>query len=132
MLTANALVGAVIAVALGTDPSRFSNRLILFVGCGFGLVLSLLWRSLTIEGWRISKAWCQELMKIKVGGSSVLDPYFAWHQVAKKGSSTDVLTGAKRDAIETKALRVINLFVCAYAMGVIVTGGFFVWRWLSK
>jgi hypothetical protein len=119
MLVANTLVGAIIVapVAAGHPPPERNSDLIWLIAGVAGLCLAVIWQRLTVWGWRAAKIPWEYASQFHWEYSENL----ADHYAQKLANSMDP-TG--QDQIQRWALRVIWLFIIAYA-SVIGLGSFF-------
>jgi hypothetical protein len=116
MLTANAIVAAVLgAVALKTEITRKDEWLLLLASI-FGVALSSQWRKLTTRGWEVQKSYISEARNYHwPDHKNAFEVYGEWRERTRRSQK-------KTDGIEIHAQRVIKLFILAYVLIALYAG----------
>lgn len=108
MLTANAIIAAVLGAVTASNGLDKRIAWLLLLSSIFGLALCRIWWTLTHRGWALQHKWVSAAQKFDWKSlQSPFDPYTEWCHEHKCGTGTN-------DWICRSAKHVICLFVFAY------------------
>ena len=114
LLTANAVLGAVLA-ALVTRPIRSGvDAVPMLIGSLLGLSVSIVWWNITRDSWDVSSGWYREIAGY-CDANGLPNPFASfekWHREVKKRAPD------AKDDIRRSAEVVIRLFIIAYVLSV--------------
>ncbi len=109
-LTANAIVGALLAAIATKDKVSREVAIVLLAVSLFGVILTVFWRGITVHGWKLQHYWSAEAMTIAwPHAKNPFAPYKQWCIDSGCAEGT-------KDHIATYALRTIYLFLVAYVL----------------